>query len=208
MLEGGSGRSPTLQDDNDVGVSEMQGPFLSPQQLVSDKYRAVPFKQLVPFKVSEKLPFVPPFCPHLTDAEKTERTSDVLKQLGFAGVTRSSEDLQMCPPGQSPGSAWGRPCPHLLCGSCWGGHTCSHCPPPQGQAEEDWCLHTSFTRNLLASGAVTAAQGWLRCPLQAVIRVQQGPAAEHLDAHDAGCHVCHFSPQVPPDHCRPAVSAV
>ena len=136
------------------------------------------------------------------------RTSDVLKQLGFAGVTRSSEDLQMCPLGQSPGSAWGRPCSHSLCGSRWGGHTCSHCPPPQGQAEEDRCLHTSFTRNLLASGAVTAAQGWPRCPLQAVIRAQQGPAAEHPDAHDAGRRVCHFSPQVPPDHCRLAVSAV
>lgn len=186
----------------------MQGPFLSPQQLASDKYPAAPFKQLVPFKVSEKLPFVPLFCPHLTDAEKTERTSDVLKQLGFAGVTRSSEDLQMCPPGWSPGPAWGRPCSHSLCGSRWGGHTCSHCPPPQGQAEEDRRLQTSFTRNLLASGAVTAAQGWPGCPLQAVIRAQQGPAAEHPDAHNASRRVCHFSPQVPPNHCRLAVSAV
>ncbi|CAM9447026.1 unnamed protein product [Rangifer tarandus platyrhynchus] len=79
---------------------------------------------------------------------------------------------------------------------------------PAGQAEEDRRLQTSFTRNLLASGAVTAAQGWPGCPLQAVIRAQQGPAAEHPDAHNASRRVCHFSPQVPPNHCRLAVSAV
>lgn len=64
------------------GVSETQGPFLLPQQLASDKRRAAPFKQLVLVKVSEKLLLVHPFCPHLTDAENAERTSDVPAAVG------------------------------------------------------------------------------------------------------------------------------
>lgn len=109
-----------------------------------------------------------------------------LQQLGITGVAHGSDGLQLCPPEQSLGPAWGRPCSHSLCDSRWGGHTGSHCPPPQGQGEEDPRLHTRFTQNLLASGAVAAAQGWPWSPLQAVTRAGQGPAAEHTDAHDAG----------------------
>lgn len=87
-----------------------------------------------------------------------------------------------------PGPAWGGPHSHLLTLTLrftLGGHTGLHCPPPQGRGEEDPRLHTSVTRNLLASGAVTAAQGWPWSPLQAVTRAGQGPDAEHVDAHDA-----------------------
>ena len=107
MLGCGSGRHQRRRVITVRGVSEMQGPFLLLQGPASDKCRAAPFKQLVPFKVSEKLPCVHPFCPHLTDAEKPERTSDVLAAVRDHRRGPRLRWLAAMPPGTEPGACMG-----------------------------------------------------------------------------------------------------